>query len=166
MINQKHCPFCKTPAKHTCSHLALGVEARDFVRRCVELSQGQKPWVTLCNQRRELLRRTGDWSPEKEDFTWLETAFRDEFLRPLTWFGGMDHEWRTSPKTTQSGFWVILWSKDPQRLWWELRDQFERQSGASLSRSSVPKSQRSLLGAKPATHNPVIGSASRAGNPP
>src|SRR5205823_4198846 len=63
-------------------------------------------------------------------FTWLETAFCDEFLRPLRWFAGMDYEWRTGAKPGQGGFQVLLWSKDPQRLWWELQDELERLSAA------------------------------------
>ena len=67
-------------------------------------------------------------SPEQEDFTWLETAFCDVFLKRLVWFAGMDYEWRSGPKPEQGGFWVVLWSKDPQRLWWELREEFERRT--------------------------------------
>jgi hypothetical protein len=123
MMNQRHCPFCKTPALKGCAHLALEAEGRDFVRRCVQLCHGEIPWRTLCLQ-----RKVGDWSAEQPDFTWLETAFCDEFLKRLTWFGGLDHEWRSGPKPEQGGFWVLLWSKDPQRLWWELREEFERKS--------------------------------------
>ncbi len=57
---------------------------------------------------------------------WLETAFCDRFLKPLVWFGGLEYEWRSGPRPEQGGFWVLLWSKDPQRLWWELRDHLER----------------------------------------
>ncbi len=70
----------------------------------------------------------GGWSGTGTDFTWLETAFCDEFLKDLAWFGGMDHEWRSGPKPEQGGFWVLLWSKEPQRLWWELRDELERRA--------------------------------------
>ena len=80
MIGQRHCPFCKTPALSGCAHLAAAVEARDFVRRCVELCQAERQWRALCQARREHLRRSGEWSPEREDYTWLETAFCDEFL--------------------------------------------------------------------------------------
>jgi len=59
---------------------------------------------------------------------WLESAFCDEFLKRLIWFGGIDYEWRTGPHEGQGGFWVLLWSKEPRRLWWELRDEFERQA--------------------------------------
>ena len=59
---------------------------------------------------------------------WLETAFCDRFLKQLAWFGGMDYEWRSGPKIEQGGFWVLVWSKDPQRLWWELRDELERKA--------------------------------------
>ncbi len=128
MINQKHCPLCKRAAARGCEHLALAVEARDFVRRCVELCQGQKQWRTLCRVRRGQLLLRGEWSPEQEDFTWLETAFCEQFLKRLGWFGGMDYEWRTGPRPEQGGFWVLLWSKDPRRLWWQLREEFERQS--------------------------------------
>jgi hypothetical protein len=41
----------------------------------------------------------------------------------------MEYEWRSGPKAGQGGFWVLLWSKDPQRLWWELRDEFEMHAG-------------------------------------
>ena len=126
MITQNHCPYCKAPAFGQCNHLALIVEARDFVRRCVEACGGQAQWRALCQHRREQWRRSGEWSPEREDYTWLESAFCQEFLKPLKWFGGLDYEWRTGPKPEQGGFWVLLWSGDPARLWWELRDQFER----------------------------------------
>jgi hypothetical protein len=148
MINQKLCPYCSTPAADRCSHLALAAEARDFVRQCVELCQGQKQWRTLCQQHREQLRRTGEWSPEKEDFTWLETAFRDAFLKRLAWFGGMDHEWRSGPKAAQGGFWVLLWSKEPQRLWWELLDAFERYGGKPAGRKAGLGSRRATASAK------------------
>jgi hypothetical protein len=128
MINQKHCPFCKAPAGTGCKHLALAAEGRDFVRRCVELCQGEKQWRALGEWRRRQRIATGEWSPEREDYTWLETAFCDEFLKRLTWFGGMEYEWRTSASGKQAGFWVLVWSKDPRQLWWELRDEFERQA--------------------------------------
>ena len=59
---------------------------------------------------------------------WLETAFCEEFLRGLRWFGSMDHEWRSGPKPEQGGFWVLVWSKNPQQLWWELRENLERKT--------------------------------------
>jgi hypothetical protein len=128
MMRPKSCPFCHTPATRGCTHLAAAVEGRDFVRRCVELSQGQKQWQAACEARRRQGRLTGEWSPEQEDYTWLETAFCEAFLKGLSWFGGIDYEWRSGPNSKQGGFWVLLWSKDPQRLWWELRDEFERQA--------------------------------------
>ncbi len=67
---------------------------------------------------------------------WLETAFCQKFLRRLLWFGGLEHEWRTGPRLNQGGFWVLLWSKDPTRLWWELRDEFERHTLKSRAASS------------------------------
>jgi hypothetical protein len=110
-----------------CPHLALAAEGRDFVRRCIELSEGQPQWQIVCQQRHHQ-QWSGVGSPEREDFTWLETAFCEEFLKHLSWFGGMDHEWRSGPKPEQGGFWVLLWSKDPRRLWWELRDALERRA--------------------------------------
>ena len=139
MIGQKHCPYCLTPALPGCPHLALAVEARDFVRRCIERSEAQLQWQTLCQRRRGQLQSTGQWSPEREDFTWLETAFCDEFLRRLSWFGEMDYEWRTGSKPEHGGFWVLLWSKDAQRLWWELRDEFERQSSNHIQPPAPPR---------------------------
>jgi hypothetical protein len=128
MVNQRYCPFCKAPAAQHCAHLALAAEGRNFVRRCVEACHGQKQWEALCERRRRSQRLSGDWSPDKEDFVWLETAFCNEFLKHLTWFGGLDYEWRTNRGLDKGGFWVLLWSRNPQRLWWELRDEFERQT--------------------------------------
>jgi hypothetical protein len=128
MIDPKHCPICHLAAARGCPHLALAAEGRDFVRLCIEHCQGQLQWQALLEQRRQWHRRIGEWPPQPEDFTWLETAFCAEFLTPLPWFGGLDHEWRTGPKPGQGGFWVLLWSKDPQRLWWDLRDEIERKT--------------------------------------
>jgi hypothetical protein len=110
-----------------CEHLAVATQGRDFVRRCVELCQGEKQWRALRESRHQRGMASGEWSPEREDYTWLETAFCDEFLKRLRWFGGMEYEWRSGLKPAQAGFWVLLWSKDPQRLWWELLDEIERQ---------------------------------------
>ena len=128
MIDQQHCPSCKIPAAAGCKHLAVAVEGRDFVRRCVELCQGEKHWRALGERKRQQRQVTGEWSPEREDYTWLETAFCEQFLKPLSWFGEMQYELRSGPKLNQAGFWVLLWSKDPRQLWWELRDEFERQA--------------------------------------
>ena len=56
---------------------------------------------------------------------WLETAFCNEFLKNLRWFNGIDYEWRTVNRAERGGFWVLLWSKEARRLWWELRDEIE-----------------------------------------
>jgi hypothetical protein len=144
-MQEKPCPFCQVPAIRGCAHLALAVEGRDFVRRCVELCQGDRQWEAVCERRRRQGRLTGEWSPEQEDYMWLETAFCEAFLKRLRWFGGMDYEWRSGPGLNQGGFWVLLWSKDPRRLWWELRDEFERQAGqrqTSKSEGRSPKAGR------------------------
>ncbi len=127
-MNQKSCPFCQQPARAGCAHLALAAVGRDFVRQCIEHCQGQAHWQSLCTHTRDQLRRTGEWSPDKEDFTWLETAFCDRFMRHLSWFGGLDHEWRSGTTPGAGGFCVLLWSRDPQKLWWEVRDELEKQS--------------------------------------
>ena len=124
-----------------CEHLALAVEGRDFVRCCVEMCQGNKQWRVLCENRHRQGVASGEWSPEREDYTWLETAFCEEFLKPLAWFRGMEYEWRSGLKSAQAGFWVLLWSKDPQRLWWELRDELERQGREGWPKKAAsPKS--------------------------
>lgn len=128
MIDQRHCPFCSAPAVDECPHLALAVEARDFVRQCVELCHGQAQWRVLSNGGQGPADTTGGWSARQADYTWLESAFRDEFLHHLKWFGGMDYEWRSGPKPGQGGFWVLLWSKEPKQLWWELREELERKT--------------------------------------
>ena len=142
MIDLKHCPFCKKAASSQCLHLAVAVEGRTFVRRCVQLCEGEKQWRAVCASRRKQRLVTGEWAPDQEDFTWLETAFCEQFLKHLRWYGGMDYEWRSGPKQAQGGFWVLLWSKDPQKLWWELRDEFERQAtGGKMPRveAQAPK---------------------------
>jgi hypothetical protein len=137
MLGQKHCSICAMPASRRCQHLALAAEARDFVRRCIELSESQPQWQLLCDRRRNALHHAGEWSSEREDFMWLETAFCSEFLKDLRWFHGIDYEWRTVNRADRGGFWVLLWSKEPRRLWWELRDEIERQAHAFLpTRSS------------------------------
>jgi hypothetical protein len=127
MVNQRHCPFCGVPAKQGCAHLALAVPGRDFVHCCVEASHARRQWQALCLHVRDDNARLGNGSMDREDFTWLETAFCDRFLRGLRWFGGMDHEWRTGPKLEQGGFYVLLWSRCPEKLWWELADNIDRQ---------------------------------------
>ncbi|HOF70113.1 MAG TPA: hypothetical protein PLV05_04420 [Verrucomicrobiota bacterium] len=144
MITQKRCPFCQTPAVMGCPHLAIAVEGRDFVRRCVELCQGQKQWRALAELRQRQRQATGEWTPERDDYTWLETAFCEEFLKPLSWFGGLEHEWRIGPKGNQAGFLVLLWSKDPRRLWWQLRDELERQA-----QEPFPGKRRKVKGQSP-----------------
>ena len=140
MIDQVHCPLCKTPAATGCKHLAVAAEGRDFVRRCIELCQGEKPWRALVERQRRERLAAGERSPEREDYTWLETAFCEQFLKRLPWFGGIDYELRSGPKPKQAGFWVLLWSKDPRQLWWELRDEFERQAQeGEPKRVSAPK---------------------------
>jgi hypothetical protein len=150
MNTQKYCPFCKAAAATGCRHLALAAEGREFVRRCVELCQGEKQWRALGDCRRRQRIATGEWTPEREDYTWLETAFCEEFLKRLTWFGGMEYEWRSTGKSNQAGFWVLLWSKDPRQLWWELRDEFERQAH---QQASAPRVKPPAARAKPA-HRP------------
>src|ERR1043166_7110549 len=144
MIGERHCPICHAPALAECVHLALAVEARDFVRRCIESCEARRQWQAAFQHRGGQSGRSGDWSPEQEDFKWLETAFCNEFLKQLRWFGGMDHEWRSGPRRGQGGFWVLLWSKDPQRLWWELRDEIERQATMPVQPRSVPSASRPL----------------------
>jgi hypothetical protein len=164
MMGQKHCPYCQAPARQTCSHLALAAEGRDFVSRCVEYSHSEGQWRTLCARRRGHLQRIGEWAPEREDFTWLETAFCDEFLKPLRWFGAMDYEWRNGAKPGQGGFHVLLWSKEPQRLWWELQDELERLSGAPPS--SPPAGVPANAPQPPALFPVLYPPPGRAASPP
>ncbi len=128
MINQRHCPLCKLPAATGCPHLALAVEAREFVRCCIDACHGSTLWRTLCQRTSGNLRAAGNWSPEQEDFTWLETAFCDRFLKHLKSFAGLDYEWRTGPRLDHGGFWTLLWSPNPQQLWWELKEELDRQT--------------------------------------
>jgi hypothetical protein len=120
----------------------MAVEGRDFVRRCVEAAGAQNIWQALCQSYRDELRRSGEWSPDREDFTWLETAFCERFLKRLRWFGSLDYEWRSGSDPAKGGFCVLLWSRDPERLWWELRDEIERQSHQSAR--TLPVSQPDL----------------------
>ena len=96
----------------------------------------------MCETRHRQGLASGEWSPEREDYTWLETAFCEEFLKPLAWFGGMEYEWRSGANPAQAGFWVLLWSKDPRRLWWELRDELERQARARAAEGGCKTEDR------------------------
>lgn len=138
MLDPKYCPYCRILASQRCEHLALAAEGRDFVRRCVELAGAHKQWQAVCAVRRKQSLTPGDWHPECEDFTWLETAFCEAFLKRLRWFGSMDYEWRSGRSPAHSGFWVLVWSKDSQRMWWELRDEFERQALGFPVRHATP----------------------------
>jgi hypothetical protein len=128
MIHQRQCPFCRLNSDQACEHLALAVETRDFVRRCIELSNGQSPWKLLCRQDAGQASSSGGAPGTPEDFTWLETAFCKEFLGHLSCYGGMDHVWRSGPGPGQGGFWVLLWSRKPKQLWWELKEELDRRS--------------------------------------
>jgi hypothetical protein len=128
-MDQKRCPFCRALAQNGCAHLAVACDGRDFVNRCVELCHGQTRWQTICDvHAREVDRPTGSSPARLLDFTWIETAFCEKFLKHLRWFGGLDLEWRTTPNPKQAGSWALLWSRDPQRLWWELFDDLDRQA--------------------------------------
>lgn len=112
------CPFCQSRADVGCEHLALAAAPGDFVRRCVERAAAQTAWRTLCEP------------DPRADFTWLETDFAERFFTALHWFGGLQYEWRR-PEGNDAGrqLWVLLWSKNPQRLWWELADRLIAASG-------------------------------------
>jgi hypothetical protein len=104
------------------------------------MCQGEKAWRALGERQRRQRLVTGKSSPEREDYTWIETAFCEQFLKRLAWFGGIEYELRSGPKPNQAGFWVLLWSKEPRQLWWELRDEFERQAHEGQpKRRSGPK---------------------------
>jgi hypothetical protein len=132
MIGQRICPICKSPALRGCPHLALAIEARLFVRQCVELSGAYQQWKNLCLARDAQLRREGKSICDSNDFTWLESAFSDEFLRHLPSFKALDYEWRTGARADQGGFWVLLWSGHTQKLWWELRDELDQKCAFAL----------------------------------
>jgi len=127
MIGEKNCPVCGTSSDEKCAHLALAVEARHFVNMCIERCRGERQWQDLCAQRRRERGLGAEWSSEREDFMWLESAFCDRFLRNLNWFAGIDYEWRSGPDAAKGGYWVLLWSPYPERLWWDLLDELERQ---------------------------------------
>lgn len=122
------CPFCGKPSTRGCAHLALAADSPNFVRECVDRAQGQELWRRICEQMREAQRAEG-WGV-LPDFTWSETMFCDELLRRLSWFGRMTYEWRSLRPGGPTRFWVLLWSRDPRRLWWELHDALERRAAA------------------------------------
>jgi hypothetical protein len=104
------CPVCAAPSKSVCPHLALAAPATDFVRFAIEACHAAPLWRTVC-------RRGGDW-----DSTWLESSFCDRFLRGVPGFAGLTYEWR------QGDQWALLWSSNPDRLWWSLRDRLEEEA--------------------------------------
>jgi len=139
MIGQKHCPFCLTPAIRGCEHLALAVEARELFDvvwnfpRDKSLGKAYAPCVEGNFSAPASGHRKGMISPG-----W-KPRFCDEFLKRLSWFGEMDYEWRTGSRPEQGGFLALLWSKDPKRLWWELRDEFERQCSTHIPPAPPPR---------------------------
>ena len=77
MLGQRQCPYCKAVTSEVCGHLALAVEGRDFVRKCVELCHAQGQWRELCAQHRGQLHRSE--THEKNRGIMLEMQFlRDE----------------------------------------------------------------------------------------
>jgi hypothetical protein len=118
MNGNRNCPYCKSPAATGCEHLALAAAPRDFVRLCVEKSHAEYVWRFICARN------------ERADFTWLETTFCERFLKPLGYFGVMEYEWREGTKPGQKDLWVLMWSRSPQQLWWELRDAIGIQAEA------------------------------------
>jgi hypothetical protein len=111
------CPVCSAPSDSVCPHLALAAPATDFVRRAIETCHAELLWRSICKR--------------GEDFTWLESAFCDRFLRALPPFVAMTHEWRDGPNPGQREQWVLLWSKEPRGLWWDLRDRLEEEATRS-----------------------------------
>src|SRR5260370_32413473 len=103
MIGQKHCPYCQTPAILKCPHLALTVEGREFVRRCVELCKGEAPWRAICERRRAQMPRPGERAPPRADFTLPEAAFSQGFLARLRCVGGMDNGWAVRARPARAG---------------------------------------------------------------
>lgn len=137
MTEGKVCPFCGAKAATGCAHLALAARATDFVERCVERCQGEWFWQLLINNECNPL-----WLHRfrKDDFLWLESSFSSQFMEPLVWFGRMEYEWREGGPASGREMWVLLWSKDPQRFWWNLRDELENQTDG-FERSGEPSGQ-------------------------
>src|SRR6266487_3858369 len=125
MTEGKYCPFCGAASARSCPHLALAARATEFVGRCIENCHGEASWQVLMNNRGNalLLYRFGS-----DDFLWLETSFSFQFLERLGLFGRMEYEWREGGRASVREMWVLLWSKQPQRLWWQLWDELERQT--------------------------------------
>ena len=119
------CPFCRVAAATGCPHLALAADPRDFVARCVALAQAQTIWPKLTGQN------------PSADFLWLETDFCENLLRPLAHFSAMEYEWHLPANARRRQVRVLLWSRAPQKLWWELRDRLE---GKLASEPPVPPS--------------------------
>ena len=108
------CPVCGASSGAGCKHLALATSATDFIRRAVETCQAEPLWRSICKG--------------GEDFTWLESAFCDRFIRALHWFAGLSYDWRDGAKPGQRDHWVLLWSSEPRGLWWDLRDRLEEEA--------------------------------------
>jgi hypothetical protein len=125
MNEKRPCPYCAPAPNRECEHLAIAVKSQHFVTRCVQAAQAEALWERFCRRTREMQREEG-WG-ELPDFTWIESAFCDEFLKRLEWFGEINYEWRDAGTGSGSGdLWAVVWSKDPQKMWWQLRDRLER----------------------------------------
>lgn len=113
------CPYCKTEAPRTCAHLALAAAPRDFVRLCIERCHGETLWRKICAQH------------PAEDFTWLETSFGEQFLKPLAAFGVQAYIWQPPTASAPRELKVLLWAHSPEKLWWDLRDLLEARADRS-----------------------------------
>lgn len=114
------CPFCNAAARAGCNHLALAAPATEFIARCVEHCHAGPLWQQILKT--DIYDR---WSGAG-DFSWSEFAFCHRFLKLLRWFGAMEHQWRDDGRAHGREQFALLWSKDPRRLWWELRDYLEQ----------------------------------------
>jgi hypothetical protein len=123
MKEHKHCPFCGKAEVDGCAHLALAVKQTEFISQCIARSQTEAFWRKLMNNRHHPVFTHTYGSDE---LTWNEMTFAMVFLRGLDWFGGQDYQWRDGTAERPGTQWVILWSKEPQRLWRQLRDEIAR----------------------------------------
>lgn len=107
------CPICQASAEGGgCDHLALGVEHRSFIGRCVEASGSGGRWRAIANY-------------DSEDHMWLEEAFARKFLIGCAGFAGVAFAWRDVPGSGRRELWGWVWAKEVRKVWWDLADRLE-----------------------------------------
>lgn len=111
-MKNKLCPYCQAPARKKCEHLILEARSKDFVKQCIAAAEAKPLWKRL--------KATKD----ENAFTTDRAAFCDIYLKPLSEYCAVETNLRLGPEGRRE-LWAVLWSEDPDSLWFELRSRLD-----------------------------------------